>query len=104
MKKFVLSILVVIGFSLMVSSFTNNNELAANYITIKNNSSKDYEVCIYCNSIKEGPSKLLINSVVKSMEEEDFKIRCEISSLEVKYGEFSCDIIAYSDSYTYILN
>ncbi|MDG2396934.1 MAG: hypothetical protein P8M03_04710 [Flavobacteriaceae bacterium] len=103
MKKIILSILVVIGFSLTALSFSNN-ELLANYITIKNYSSKDYEVCIYCNSIKEGAAKLLINSVVKSMEEEDFKVRCEMINLEVKYGDFSCDIIAFSDSYTYILN
>lgn len=97
-KNIIIGIFVVIGFTSIVTGFTDEAFKIIS-IEVKNKSANNYKVCIYCYGQLEG-SFNLGNATSTSV-----NVPCQTSSLEVKYGTYSCNNSAYSSGYnSYTLN
>ncbi len=98
-KNIIIGIFVVIGFVLIVTGFTTNNEMQNFEIEVENKSANDYKVCVYCYGQEEGSATVGWSSSAT------FKVPCTGSNLKIKYGTISCRNTAYSSGYnSYTLN
>ena len=90
--KSLIGMLIIIGFFAIIYGF-KTNPFTQNRIDIENKSTTDYKVCVYCYGQEEGSFNLGWGDSTT------VKVPCQVGSLEIKYGSYSCNNSALSSGY-----